>query len=79
MNDEASQNYLVKTLADIFSKSLIWSHNLMMIIHIAVSNIASKSLSVKCIVAADNCQAEAVTDSKRESENHLCVIHFLLQ
>jgi len=79
MNDKASQHYLVKTLADIFSKSLILCHHLMLIIHIAVLNITSKGLYVKCIVATDNCQAEAVADSKGESENHLGVIHILLQ
>lgn len=69
MNDKASQHYLIKTLADILSKGLIFCHHLIFIIHIAVGNITSKSLGVKCILAADNCQAGAVADVKGVNEN----------
>ena len=78
MNHEASQHYLVKTQTDILSISLIFCHNLILIVHIAVRCITGKGFGVKSIVAAYNSQAEAVAHSKGQSENHLVVIHLLL-
>jgi hypothetical protein len=79
MYHEASQHYLVKTQTDILSISLIFCYNLILIVHVAVRCITSKGFCIKCIVAAYNSQAEAVAHSKGQSENHLVVIHLLLQ
>lgn len=78
MNHEASQHYLVKTQTDILSISLIFCHNLILIVHIAVRCITGKGFGVKSIVATYNSQTEAVAHSKGQSENHLVVIHLLL-
>ena len=79
MYHEASQHYLVKTQTDILSISLIFCHNLILIVNVAVRCITGKGFGIKCIVAAYNSQAETVAHSKGKSKYHLVVIHLFLQ